>query len=135
MLQRAKIMWDDDLVIQCMSDEMEFAVTYSIPDIYFVDELKISALPYLGQVRFLGNTSRLIQGLIVLPLSLKDVRCWGDLIEIVSLSGLDCSRRKYLSFWIGWLQTQDGRLPSEDCTTVSVSCTYDASMRKPEPLR
>ena len=44
MLQRAKVMWDDDLVIQRMSDEMEFAVTYSIPDIYFADELWISAV-------------------------------------------------------------------------------------------
>ena len=45
MLQRAKIMWDDDLVIQCMSDETEFAVTYSIPYIYFADELWICADP------------------------------------------------------------------------------------------
>ena len=37
-------MWDDDLVIQCMSDEMEFAATYSIPDIYFADKLWISAV-------------------------------------------------------------------------------------------
>ena len=37
-------MWDDDLVIQRMSDEIEFAVTYSIPDIYFADELWISAV-------------------------------------------------------------------------------------------
>ena len=44
MLQRAKIMWDDNLVIQHMSDEMEFAVTYSIPNIYFADELWISAV-------------------------------------------------------------------------------------------
>ena len=44
MLQQAKIMWDDDLVIQRMSDEMEFAVTYSIPDVYFIDELWISAV-------------------------------------------------------------------------------------------
>ena len=44
MLQRARIMWDDNLVIQRMSDEMEFAVTYSIPDIYFPDELWISAV-------------------------------------------------------------------------------------------
>ena len=44
MLQRAKIMWDDDLVIQRMSDKMEFAVTYSIPDVYFADELWISAV-------------------------------------------------------------------------------------------
>ena len=44
MLQQAKIMWDDDLVIQRMSDEMEFAVTYSIPDVYFTDELWISAV-------------------------------------------------------------------------------------------
>ena len=43
MLQRAKIMWDDDRVIQRMSDEREFAVTYSIPDVYFADELWISA--------------------------------------------------------------------------------------------
>ena len=35
MLQRAKIMWNDNLVIQCLSDEMEFAVTYSIPDASF----------------------------------------------------------------------------------------------------
>ena len=44
MLQRAKIMWDDDFVIQRMSDKMKFAVTYSIPDIYFADELWISAV-------------------------------------------------------------------------------------------
>ena len=44
MLQRAKIMWDDDRVIQRMSDEREFAVTYSIPDVYFADELWISAV-------------------------------------------------------------------------------------------
>ena len=31
-------------MIQRMSDEMEFAVTYSIPDIYFDDELWISAV-------------------------------------------------------------------------------------------
>ena len=28
MLQRAKIMWKDNLVIQRLTDEMEFAVTY-----------------------------------------------------------------------------------------------------------
>ena len=44
MLQRAKIMWDDNLIIQHMSDEMEFAVTYSIPDVYFADKLWISAV-------------------------------------------------------------------------------------------
>ena len=46
MLQRAKIMWDDNLVIQGMSDEMEFAVTYSINinDVYFADKLWISAV-------------------------------------------------------------------------------------------
>ena len=37
-------MWDDDLVIQRMSDKMEFAVTYSIPDVNFADELWISAV-------------------------------------------------------------------------------------------
>ena len=45
MLQRAKIMWDDNLVIQRLSDEMEFAVTYSIPDVYFAEELWISKVP------------------------------------------------------------------------------------------
>ena len=44
MLQRAKIMWDDNLVIQRMSDKMEFAVTYSIPDVYFADKVLISAV-------------------------------------------------------------------------------------------
>ena len=44
IIQRAKFMWDDNFVIQRMSDEMEFAVTYSIPDIYFVEELWISAV-------------------------------------------------------------------------------------------
>ena len=39
MLQRAKIMWDNNLVIQRLSDEMEFAVTYSIPEVYFADKL------------------------------------------------------------------------------------------------
>ena len=42
MLQRAKIMWDNDLVIQRLSDDMEFAVTCSIPDVYFAEELWIS---------------------------------------------------------------------------------------------
>ena len=32
MLQRALIMWNNNLVIQQLTDEMEFAVTYSIPD-------------------------------------------------------------------------------------------------------
>ena len=44
MLQRAKIMWDDNLVIQRLADEMEFAVTYSIPDVFFAEELWISAV-------------------------------------------------------------------------------------------
>ena len=44
MLQRAKIMWDNDLVIQRLSDEMEFAATYSIPDVYFAEELWICAV-------------------------------------------------------------------------------------------
>ena len=38
-------MWDNDLVIQRLSDEMEFAATYSIPDVYFADELWICAVP------------------------------------------------------------------------------------------
>ena len=45
MLQRAKIMWDDNLVIQRLSDKMEFAVTYSIPDVYFAEELWITKVP------------------------------------------------------------------------------------------
>ena len=45
MLQRAKIMWNDNLVIQRLSDEMEFAVTYSIPDVSFPEELWISKVP------------------------------------------------------------------------------------------
>ena len=44
MLQRAKIMWDNDLVIQRLSDEMEFAATYSIPDVYFAEELWICSV-------------------------------------------------------------------------------------------
>ena len=45
MLQRAKIMWNDNLVIQHLSDEMEFAVTYSIPDDSLAEELWISKVP------------------------------------------------------------------------------------------
>ena len=45
MLQRAKTLWDDNLVIQSLSDEMEFAVTYSIPDVYFAEELWITKVP------------------------------------------------------------------------------------------
>ena len=45
MLQRAKIMWNYNLVIQCLSDEMEFAVMYSIPQVSFTDELWISKEP------------------------------------------------------------------------------------------
>ena len=42
MLQRARIMWNDNLVIQRLSDEMKFAVTYSIPEDSFAEELWIS---------------------------------------------------------------------------------------------
>ena len=45
MLQRAQIMWNDNLVIQQLSDEMEFSVTYSIPDDSFAQELWISKVP------------------------------------------------------------------------------------------
>ena len=38
-------MWDDNLIIQHLSDEMEFAVTYSIPGMYFSEELWISKVP------------------------------------------------------------------------------------------
>ena len=39
MLQRAKIIWDNDLVIQCLSDDMEFKVTYKIIDEILDQEL------------------------------------------------------------------------------------------------
>ena len=39
MLQRAKIMWKDNLVIQILTDKMEFAITYSIPEDSFSQEL------------------------------------------------------------------------------------------------
>ena len=45
MLQRARIMWNDNLVIQRLSNKMEFAVTYSIPDDSFAEELWISKVP------------------------------------------------------------------------------------------
>ena len=45
MLQRAKIMWNNNLVIQRLSNEMEFAVTCSIPDVSFAEELWISKVP------------------------------------------------------------------------------------------
>ena len=45
MLQRAKIMWNDNLVIQRLSDENEFDVTYSIPDDSLAEELWISKVP------------------------------------------------------------------------------------------
>ena len=45
MLQRAKIMWNDNLVIQRLSDKMKFAVTYSIPDDSLAEELWISKVP------------------------------------------------------------------------------------------
>ena len=35
-------MWDNDLVIQRLSDDMEFDITYSIQDVYFAEELWIS---------------------------------------------------------------------------------------------
>ena len=44
-------MWDDNLVIQCLSDDMEFAVTYSIPDVYFAEELWISRVPGASGLR------------------------------------------------------------------------------------
>ena len=38
-------MWNNNLVIQHLSDDMEFAVTYSIPDSSFAEELWISKVP------------------------------------------------------------------------------------------
>ena len=45
MLQRAQIMWKNNLVIQRLTDPMEFTVTYSIPDDSFSQELWISKVP------------------------------------------------------------------------------------------
>ena len=45
MLQRERIMWKNNLVIQWLTDEMEFAATYSIPDDSFGQELWISKVP------------------------------------------------------------------------------------------
>ena len=45
MLQRARIMWNDNLVIQRLSDKMEFDVTFSIPDDSFAEKLWISKVP------------------------------------------------------------------------------------------
>ena len=45
MLQRAWIMWNNNLVIQRLTDEMKFSVTYSIPDESFSQELWISWVP------------------------------------------------------------------------------------------
>ena len=45
MLQRAQIMWKNNLVIQQLTDEMELAVTYSIPKDFFSQELWISKVP------------------------------------------------------------------------------------------
>ena len=45
MLQRAWIMWNNNLVIQRPTNEMEFAVTYSIPDESFSQELWVSQVP------------------------------------------------------------------------------------------
>ena len=45
MLQRAWIMWNNNLVIQRLTEEMEFAVTYSIPDNSFSQELWVSQVP------------------------------------------------------------------------------------------
>ena len=38
-------MWKDNLVIQHLSDEMEFAIAYSIPGDSFAQELWISKVP------------------------------------------------------------------------------------------
>ena len=45
MLQKAPIMWNNNLVIQRLTDEMEFSVTYSIPDESFSQELWVSRVP------------------------------------------------------------------------------------------
>ena len=45
MLKRARIMWKNNLVIQRLTDEMVFAVTYSIPEDSFSQELWISKVP------------------------------------------------------------------------------------------
>ena len=41
----ARIMWNNNLVIQRLTDEMEFAVTYSFPEDSFSQELWVSQVP------------------------------------------------------------------------------------------
>ena len=45
-------MWDDGFVIQRMSDKVEFAVTYSIPDAHFAEELWICAVDTISGLSF-----------------------------------------------------------------------------------
>ena len=45
MLKRAGIMWNKNLGIQRLTDEMEFSVTYSIPEESFSQELWVSRVP------------------------------------------------------------------------------------------
>ena len=45
MLQRARIMWNNNLVIQRLTNEMEFSLTYSIPKESFSQELWVSCVP------------------------------------------------------------------------------------------
>ena len=70
---------------------MEFAVTYSIPDVYFADKLWISAVHGPTALSrpgtFLGDILSLIRGLIALQLSLRGVSFWEDLIEIYTRVG------------------------------------------------
>ena len=60
MLQRARIMWKDNLVIQRLTDEMEFVVTYSIPEDSFSQELWISKVPGANGLLRLADVARWI---------------------------------------------------------------------------
>ena len=135
MLQRAKIMWDDNLVIQHLSDEMEFAVTYSIPNVYFSEELWISKVP---GVSGLSRPQTLPGGYLKLNTRFNTPFTISKRCKIIGRSQRDCildwarlNPEKISSFLDRLADDPKWQITFRGCTTVSVCYILGFLMNRP----
>ena len=135
MLQSNKIMWDDNLVIQRLSDNMEFAVTYSILDVYFAEELWISRVPGAS---VLHRPQTLPGGYLKLNTRFNTPFTISKRCKVIGRSQRDCilewarlHPEKISSFLDSWRMILSGRLCSGGCTTVSVYYILGFLMKRP----
>ena len=133
MFQRAKIMWDDNLVIHRLSDEMEFSVTYSIPDVVFAEELwisKVSGASGLLRPQTLPGGYLKLYSRFNSPFTIaKRCKLLGQLQRDCILEWARLNPEKISSFF-DRLATDPRRFCSEEFTTVYGCYILDYLMKK-----